>query len=48
MIISMKKVTLLCLDSERKQALEALRELSIMHVSVGRNLDSGDLPELNK
>ena len=48
MIISMKKVTLLCLDSERKQALEALRELSIMHVAVGKNLDSGDLPELNK
>lgn len=48
MIIKMKKVTLLCLDSERKQALEALRELSLMHVSAGNNIDSGDVPVLNR
>jgi len=32
MIVKMKKITLLCVESERVSALEKLRELGIMHV----------------
>ena len=32
MIVKMKKITLLCVESERTAALEQLRELGIMHV----------------
>lgn len=46
MIVEMKKVTLLCLDSQKVRALEALRDLSIMHVSVLKNADTEDVGAL--
>lgn len=48
MIVEMKKITLLCLDSQKVQALEALRDLSIMHVSIQKNVDTEDVASLSK
>lgn len=47
MIVEMKKVTLLCLDSDKVRALEALRDLSIMHVSVQKTVDTPDVGALS-
>ncbi len=32
MIVKMKKITLLCLETERTQTLKALRDLGVMHI----------------
>ena len=48
MIIPMKKITLLCLDSDKVRTLEALRELSIMHTAVAANVDTVDVAALSK
>lgn len=40
MIVKMKKVTLLCVESERTAALEQLRELGIMHVDHETKVDT--------
>lgn len=37
MITPMKKVTIICLDSERKASLETLRSMGIMHVTPLKN-----------
>ena len=37
MITPMKKVTILCLDSERRESLEKLRELGVLHVTALQN-----------
>lgn len=42
MILEMKKVSLICLASEKVQALEALRELGVMHVELDGKNDSAD------
>ncbi len=47
MIVEMKKITLLCLDSDKVRALEALRDLSIMHVSVQKSVDTPDVGALS-
>ncbi len=44
MIVKMKKVFVMCMDEDRDQALDALRELGVLHVTQekepsGRNLD---------
>ncbi len=43
MIVRMKKVTLLCISSEKIKALEELRELGAMHVELGEKVSSPDL-----
>lgn len=48
MIIPMKKITLLCLDSDKVRTLEALRDLSIMHTTVSANVETGDVATLTK
>lgn len=55
MIVKMKKITLLCVESERVDALEKLRELGIMHVDHETRVDSEsvtvsakDLAEISK
>ena len=40
MIVKMKKITLLCVESERVGALEKLRDLGIMHVDHETRVDS--------
>ena len=40
MIVKMKKITLLCVESERTAALERLRELGIMHVDHETRVES--------
>ena len=40
MIVKMKKITLLCVESERTAALERLRELGIMHVCHETRVES--------
>ena len=40
MIVKMKKITLLCVESERVSALEKLRELGIMHVDHETKVDT--------
>lgn len=40
MIVKMKKITLLCVESERVDALEKLRELGIMHVDHETRVES--------
>ena len=42
MILEMKKVSLICLASEKVQSLEALRELGVMHVELDGKNDSSD------
>jgi V/A-type H+-transporting ATPase subunit I len=42
MILEMKKVSLICLASEKVHALEALRELGVMHVELDGKNDSPD------
>ncbi|MFA6292190.1 MAG: hypothetical protein WC637_10430 [Victivallales bacterium] len=42
MILEMKKVSLICLASAKVQALEALRELGVMHVELDCKKDSPD------
>ena len=37
MITPMKKVTVICLDSERKASLETLRSMGILHVTPLKN-----------
>jgi len=37
MITPMKKVTILCLDSDRQKSLETLRDLGILHVTPLKN-----------
>lgn len=48
MIIPMKKITLLCLDSDKVRTLEALRDLSIMHTAVAANVETADVATLSK
>jgi V/A-type H+-transporting ATPase subunit I len=45
MILEMKKVSLICLESAKMQALEALRELGVMHVELDCKNDSPDYTE---
>ena len=40
MIVKMKKITLLCVESERTAALEQLRKLGIMHVDHETKVDT--------
>jgi hypothetical protein len=40
MIIPMKKVTLLCLDHDRENALNELRNIAVMHVNASHKADS--------
>ncbi len=40
MIVPMKKITLLCMDSERVAALEKLRGLGVMHVDLAARVES--------
>ena len=40
MIVKMKKITLLCVESDRTSALEQLRELGIMHVDHRTRVES--------
>ena len=42
MILEMKKVSLICLASEKEHALKALRELGVMHVELDSKNDSPD------
>ncbi len=42
MILEMKKVSLICVASAKMQALEALRELGVMHVELDCKKDSPD------
>ena len=46
MIVKMKEVTLLCLERDRSGALEALRDLGVMHVKLLGRVDSPDVAEL--
>ena len=55
MIVKMKKITLLCVESERTAALEQLRELGIMHVvhetrveSESVDVSARDLDEISQ
>ena len=48
MIIPMKKITLLCLDTDKVRTLEALRDLSIMHTAVAANVETADVATLSK
>lgn len=48
MIEPMKKITLLCLDSDKVRTLEALRDLSIMHTVVSANTDTADVSALSR
>ena len=48
MIEPMKKITLLCLDSDKVRTLEALRDLSIMHTVVSANTDTADVAALSR
>lgn len=45
MIVPMKSVTLLCLASDRERALEALRELGLLHLQPIRAPESKDLDQ---
>ncbi len=45
MIIPMKKVTVLCMSSEKSNSLEELRELGLMHVDAEK-VDSVELSEI--
>ena len=46
MIVKMKDVTLLCLERDRNGALEALRDLGVMHVKQLGRVDSPDVADL--
>ncbi len=46
MIVKMKDVTLLCLERDRSAALEALRDLGVMHVKLLGRVDSPDVAGL--
>jgi len=48
MIVKMKKVTLLCLPSDKESALEKLRELGVMHTNVTERPDSEDFVKLEQ
>lgn len=43
MITPMKKVTIFCLDSDRRKSLESLRDMGILHVTPLRNPAGSDL-----
>lgn len=40
MIVKMKKISLLCLESDRTNAMEQLRDLGIMHVSLDSKVET--------
>lgn len=40
MIIKMKKASVLCLQNEKEQALESLRDLGVVHITATRKTDS--------
>lgn len=42
MIVPMKKVSLLCLDEDKKHTLETLRDLGVMHITATRHVSSDD------
>lgn len=46
MIVRMKKATLLCLLSDKEAALEALRELGVVHVELTEKVESSDISEV--
>ena len=48
MIIPMKKITVLCLDSDKVRTLEELRNLSILHTSISTNVETADVASLAK
>ena len=48
MIVKMKKATLLCLESDKIQALEDLRELGVLHVNAIRRSEANDYELLSK
>ena len=48
MIIPMKKITVLCLDSDKVRTLEELRDLSILHTSISTNVETADVASLAK
>ena len=48
MIVKMKEVTLLCLERNRSEALEALRDLGVMHVKQLGRVESDDVAELTR
>ncbi len=48
MIVPMKKITLLCLDSERVAALEKLRGLGVMHVDLASRVESESVAVLSQ
>ena len=48
MIEPMKKITLLCLGSDKVRTLEALRDLLIMHTVVSANTDTADVAALSR
>lgn len=43
MITPMQKVTVLCLDTDRETALQALRELGVLHLSFDRRAEHEDV-----
>ena len=46
MIVRMKKLTLLCLASDRERTLERLRELGALHIEHVREPAGTDLDDL--
>ena len=46
MIVKMKRLTLLCLATDRDAALESLRELGVVHVADVRPPEGDDLDAL--
>lgn len=48
MIVKMKEVTLLCLERNRSEALEALRDLGVMHVKQLGRVESDDVAGLTQ
>lgn len=48
MIAKMSKITLLCLDTDREDALERLRRIGVLHVSRGKPCDATDLQAARK
>ncbi|HBC87430.1 MAG TPA: hypothetical protein DCZ94_10785 [Lentisphaeria bacterium] len=48
MILPMKKVSLICLSSEKVNALEELRKLGVMHVELDAKVESHDFFESEK
>ena len=43
MIVPMKKISLLCLESDRHTAMEQLRDLGIMHVDLAARTETPDV-----